>query len=177
MRAAALNEHMQADARQRHDWRAFPLQWRLVSSKHSRSWRSELVLDLERCPSERGPFCPRFSFGGSAGARSGEGDPLLENPPGARPRLGDLKPLMGLRWMTDPRTPALLLQAAVRLRPRWRLVRVLNPIVNLSASAAYGFRLSASGIALRARSRRLPKTGSHMTQRWRGQSTANSSLK
>ena len=74
---------------------------------------------------------------------------------------------MGLRWMTDPRTPALLLKAAVRLRPRWRLVRVLNPIVNLSASAAYGFRLSASGIALRARSRRLPKTGSHMTQRWR----------
>ena len=61
MRAAALNEHMQADARQRHDWRAFPLQWRLVSSKHSRSWRSELVLDLERCPSERGPFCPRFA--------------------------------------------------------------------------------------------------------------------
>jgi hypothetical protein len=67
--------------------------------------------------------------------------------------LGDLKPLMGLRWMTDPRTPALLLQAAVRLRPGWRLVRVLNPIVNLSASAAFGFRLSASGIALRARSR------------------------
>jgi len=32
MRAAAMNEHMQADARQRHDWRAFPLRWRLAAS-------------------------------------------------------------------------------------------------------------------------------------------------
>jgi hypothetical protein len=48
--------------------------------------------------------------------------------PAARPRLPDLKPTLGLRWMTDPRTPALLLQPPVRLGPGWRFLGILNPM-------------------------------------------------
>jgi hypothetical protein len=43
----------------------------------------------------------------------------------ARPRLPDLKPALGLRRLTDPRTPALLLRAPMRLRPGRRF---LNPM-------------------------------------------------
>src|SRR5271169_2353645 len=52
---------------------------------------------------------------------------LLECHPAARQRLRDLEPALGLRWVTDPRTAALLLQAPVCLRPGWRFLAILNP--------------------------------------------------
>jgi hypothetical protein len=53
---------------------------------------------------------------------------LLECQSGACPRLADLEPTLGFRWVTDPRTSALLLQATISLRPGWRFVGILNPM-------------------------------------------------
>ena len=44
----------------------------------------------------------------------------------ARPRIPDLKPALRLRRDTDPRTPALPLQASIRLRLGRRFVSVVN---------------------------------------------------
>jgi hypothetical protein len=45
-----------------------------------------------------------------------------------RSRLADLEPALSLRRVTDPRSPALVLQAPIGFRPRWRFPRVLNPM-------------------------------------------------
>jgi hypothetical protein len=55
-------------------------------------------------------------------------DQLLERHPAAHPWLSDLEPTLGLRGVTDPRTPALLLQVPMSLRPGWRFLGILNPM-------------------------------------------------
>ena len=42
-------------------------------------------------------------------------------------RLADLEAKLGRRWLTDPRTPALFLQASMCLLPGWRFVGILSP--------------------------------------------------
>src|SRR5947209_14812120 len=62
-------------------------------------------------------------------AETGYGhDPLLEQHSAARPRPADLEPPLSLRWVTDPRTPALSLQAPVCLRPGWGFLGILHPM-------------------------------------------------
>jgi hypothetical protein len=46
----------------------------------------------------------------------------------AHPRLADLKSPLRLRWVIDPRPPALFLEAPVRLRPRRRFAGIFNPM-------------------------------------------------
>jgi hypothetical protein len=48
--------------------------------------------------------------------------------PAARPRLPNLEPAVSPRWVLDPRTPALSLQAPMGLRPGWRFLAILNPM-------------------------------------------------
>jgi hypothetical protein len=52
----------------------------------------------------------------------------LERNSGLRPRLADLEPALGIRWVSDRRTPAFLLQAPMCLRPGWRFVNTSNPM-------------------------------------------------
>ena len=55
-------------------------------------------------------------------------DGLLEHQSATCPRLRDLEPALGRRWVVDPRPPAFLLQAPVCLRPGWEFVGFLNPM-------------------------------------------------
>ena len=66
-------------------------------------------------------FPPSISRAPAAGPKSPE-------TPTSVVGFADLKLVLRLRGMTDPRTPALSPEPSVRLRPGWRVVGILNPM-------------------------------------------------